>query len=526
MRIAVVSWMYGSAWTVLVSGIQLKTFARLLGFSDFDFGLLAAVPPVATMFMLLAAVLIERTGLRKYQFLEFGTVHRLLWLLIAAIPLAFMVPSRQAVWMMLLVYSVSWVMHSFAAPAWTTWMGDIVPKRIRGRFFATRFGFGRLIQIVLVVGIGILLDEITLPMEAGQVESVENQPYLLWATMGIFAVAALLGATEILMYRKVRDIMPRPTEDQERPHQVYIPRPKRWTPFSAIGFGGLYVHRFLAEVLVEPMKDPVFRNYVKYGFTVAFATSVPGFFFWVYTTESLGFSKLAANVLYMVISPILGMIGLQVWGRLLDRWGRRPVLMVSTGMTVFSVTPYFFTTRHTPAPQFVLDACNWIAAHVGPMVGKGGDWVWLTSDMPIGAFLLVSISVTIGGIGWTGVMMGQNNFMLAFSDSKGRSRYVAAAQVLVSLGAVIGAPVGGLLVWGLGAMNWNALAVGPFIWLPYHATFALSCASRILALIWLINLPDPGAGKVRDMIRYMGLITYSNLSSWVLFPVRVLKHKK
>lgn len=539
LRIATISWMYGSAWASLISGVQLKSFARMIGFSDFDFGLLAAAPPLANVGMIVAALWIERTGLRKYQFLQCGTIHRLLWLAIAGIPLVLAVPSRSAVYAMLLVYTFSWLMQSFANPAWTTWMGDLVPKRIRGRYFAARFGFGRLIQVGLVVGTGLWLDHVTV---LGAPETAADQPRLMMVICAIFAVAAIIGATEILMYRKVREIIPpRPDDEPANPQPVYPeyqPRAMsqaRWLggqiaqamvrASDRVGHALRSVPAIVGHGVFEPLKEPMFRRYVCFGMTISFATAVPGFFFWVFTTEVLGFSKLAAQILYMVISPILGMIGLKVWGQLLDRWGRRPVLIGATFMTVFSVTPYFFATAHTPWPAFITQAANWLAGVIGPWFGQTG-WVWITPDMPVGAYLLVGLSVMIGGIGWTGVMMGQNNVMLALSDSAGRSRSVAAATVLVSIGSVIGAPVGGLVVAFIDqTFGRPTLAVGPFIWCSYHATFALSGLARIGALLWLIGMPDPGAGTVRAMVRSVGLIAYSNASHWILYPFRVIQRR-
>ncbi len=490
--------MYGAAWSVLVSGIQLKTFCRLVGFDNLELSLLAAAPPLANCGMLLGAILIERTGLRKYQFLEFGIMHRLLWMVIAALPLLLRKwPSQTVVYAVLIVYALSWFLQSFASPAWTTWMGDLVPKRIRGRYFASRFGFARMIQVVIVIAIGKLLDNVTAAGADGKPlpETAQFQPMLLYVIMGIFAVAALLGAWEILMYRGIREIVPK-------------------TPQAKAAD-----MRF-----VDVLKDRDFLWYVIYGFTITFAAAVPGMYFWVYTTERLGFSKLAVNVLYMVISPILGMIGLKVWGRLLDRWGRRPVLMVATFMTVFSVTPYFFSTPHTPWPQIITTAVNAVAEVVGPYIHSPAPWI--TPDMPVGAYLVICCSVIIGGIGWTGIMMGQNNFTLGFSDRPGRSKLVASAGVLVSLGAIIGAPVGGCLVWLIETYLPGVWVVGPFIWTCYHATFAVSFLFRIAAVLLLVKMPDPGAGKVGDMVRYVGLAAYSQLGHWFLFPVRFLVRKR
>ena len=77
MRTGTLAWMFGIVWLACVSGSHVKVFARMLGFNDFAFGLMAAVPFLANFAQIVASVLIERTGLLKYQFLQCATLHRL-----------------------------------------------------------------------------------------------------------------------------------------------------------------------------------------------------------------------------------------------------------------------------------------------------------------------------------------------------------------------------------------------------------------------------------------------------------------
>jgi len=120
--------MFGVAWMTCVGGSRLTIFGRMLGFSDFDFGVLAAIPFLARFGQLIATILIERTGLRKYQFIDCALIHRMLWLAMAAIPLMLPIPSRWGVRMMLVMLGVSWFAMALATPAWVTWMGDLIPS--------------------------------------------------------------------------------------------------------------------------------------------------------------------------------------------------------------------------------------------------------------------------------------------------------------------------------------------------------------------------------------------------------------
>jgi MFS family permease len=301
--------------------------------------------------------------------------------------------------------------------------------------------------------------------------------------------------------------------------------------------------RRLGQDLSRLFAAPGFVQFIGYGLTITFAGAVSGLFFWRYTTEGLGFSKLGANFLYLVVSPILGLAGLKVWGRLVDRWGRRPVLLLGTIMTVFSVMPYFFATPNGPYPLCVADALNWIARTVGglfdwvPRVardwlgpgewgGRWGDWQWVISGKtPLNGYLLVASSCFIGGVGWTGINMAQTNILMNFADGEGRSKHVAIAQALLAVGGVIGGLAGGWAASALEYYQYHPLHVGPFIWYNWHATFALSCLARIAAILWLIGMPDPGAGKVGEVVRYVGLAAYTNVATWALYPLRLLKRK-
>jgi len=58
------------------------------------------------------------SGWLKYQSLQCATVHRALWLMVAAIPFALPVPSGVAVSAMSVLLAASWFMNFLAAPAW------------------------------------------------------------------------------------------------------------------------------------------------------------------------------------------------------------------------------------------------------------------------------------------------------------------------------------------------------------------------------------------------------------------------
>ena len=518
LRTVTRAWMLGVVWRSCISGSQMKVFARMLGFDDFDFGLLAALPFVATFGQLVAAVLIEQTGLRKFQFLHCGTITRLLWLVVAAIPLALPVPGRSGIVTTLLVLLTIWFAGAMTDIAWLTWMGDLVPRRIRGRYFAARLRWTQPVGIVVVIALGILLDAVS---RGGAPETAQEQPLLMYTICGIFAVGALFGTADILLFRSIRDVVRTTPEARPKPvFKITAPRPARWHPASVAAYAAGLAGSAVYQMLIEPLKDHLVRRYVLHGMTIAFVMSVGGWFFWLNAMENLGFSKLGVNFLFLVLSPVVGIFAAKVWGRLIDRWGRRPILIICTLGTITSILPWFLVTRDTPHPQFLQDAANRLAHALGAVVGRPG-WVWVTEQTPVGAYLGGVVAMVAGGCFWTGVTLAQTGILLGFSDGQGRSKYVAASGVLISFGGIAGGIAGGSVAQALHFLQADPIRIGPFLWNNWHAAFALSAVGRILAVGWLIGMPDPGAVHVRYVLRQMGTNVYNAMTTRLFYPLRI-----
>lgn len=522
LRVVTIAWMYGIVWMTFVSGSHVKIFANMLGFTDFTFGLLTAVGYLATIGQLFAAVIIETTGLKKYQFVYFGTAHRLLWLLIAMIPLVLPTPSSLAVGAMLVVMGSSSLFAALSSPACMTWLGDIIPRRIRGRYFANRFLYSRPVQIAVVILLGVLLN---IYHDRNLPETAAAQPMLLYIICGIFAVAALFGAADILLFRKVPESLRCVPDAPAKPLFVFDAAPPTWwNPLSVVRYSGKLVCAMVPQLLIDPLRDRVFRDYVLYGSTLTFAMGVPGWFFWKNATENLGFGPLGANLLFLVISPVLGLLGAKKWGSAIDRWGRKPVLMIASIGTWLSVMPWFFAARDTPHPAIAERWLNAASAWAGGLFGHEG-YTLVTPDFPLGAYMVAIFASIFGGVAWTGVQLAQQNVILGFSDGQGRSKYIAATSVLTSIGGVLGGVVGGLVAGGLEGLlkshGLTAIQVGPFRWNQWHATFAISWVTRMAAILWLIHMPEPNAASTRSIVKYLTANVYNTVAAWLFYPLRV-----
>src|SRR5437764_7434810 len=94
MSLVTLSWVFGSVWATAIGGAPFSLFARDLHASEFQIGILAALPFLASLVSMPASLITERTGARKKIFLSGLYTQRLLWLPIALLPLWMIVHSR------------------------------------------------------------------------------------------------------------------------------------------------------------------------------------------------------------------------------------------------------------------------------------------------------------------------------------------------------------------------------------------------------------------------------------------------
>ncbi len=475
LRTVTVAWMFGVVWMSCISGSQMTLFCRLLGFQQYHFGILAAIPFAATYAQLIAAAIIERTGLRKYMFIVNACIQRLLWVAIAATPLL-LGRGHAAIAIFMALYGLAAVLAHLSSPPWTSWMSDLIPRRIRGRYFANRSLWTIPIQIVVVFSAGIVLDLATTknaPLE------IARQPLLLGTICGLFVVGAVFGVTDILLFLRIREIA---------------------TPALLSGPEGQGEPKAgLVTALLEPIRvvarsygDRVFRNYALYGAVIAFSMTVSDQYFWLNALEEVGYSKLGTNLVFMVCGAVSYLLVARMWGRLIDRWGRRPILILATAGTVLSPLGWFFI----PA-----------------------------ANLPL-AYLIGVISCLIGGMTWGAVSLGQVGIVMGFSETKGRSYYIAAAAVVAAVGGVFGGLAGGGIAYALRGLQDSPLHLGPFHWNNYHATFLASMLLRGGAILFLVGMPDPGARPLREMMRQVRFDAYSNVMTRLFWPLRAVGQRR
>jgi MFS family permease len=289
LQLVTTAWVFGAGWLYLTTGAALTQFAKLLGLTPFGFGLLAALPFFGALFQIPASYFIERYGYRKPFFITAGILHRALWLVVAFIPWLFPASLRGPA--LIAVIALSWMAGQIIGPCWVSWMADLVPGPIRGRYFSRRSQVGQFVGLVVTLGIGFVLDQ----------AARRGDVVLLRTLAAGLALAAAAGVSDFLFFIPVGDRPVRPPN-----------------PDATLG-----------RMLREPLRDRNFRRFVGWTSTLTFATGFMGQFAWLYVLDVAGMSNTQANAMLVLMPLVVVMMVGPLWGRAVDRFGRKTILLLA-----------------------------------------------------------------------------------------------------------------------------------------------------------------------------------------------------
>ena len=297
----------------LASGGFLAAFALILGASNFHIGVMTAIPFIVQPLQIFVVVLIERLRMRKVVAVTAYFIAYATWIPIGLIPFFMDVPNPGAVTLMLAFIALRGVANAFVNTSWNGWLRDIVPQGIMGKFFAQRMRVATIAAATSAMLAAFCID--------------------WWKVSGpaaeIFAYSyAMLFGSIVLGFGAVGFMARMPEPQMAAPEG---PRPSILNSLSA------------------PLKDVNFRYLIYFLFLWNFVAHLAVPFFSVYMLTKLGLS-LTLVVGLGVFSQVFNVIFLRVWGPLVDQYGSKGVLSLSSSLYFLVILGWTFTTlpdKHT-----------------------------------------------------------------------------------------------------------------------------------------------------------------------------------
>ncbi len=120
----------------LLGGQFLTGFLLYLGATSGELGFVLAITTFVNIGQLFVAFLIQKIRSRKWAFVIFGTIQRVLWGATGLAP--FLFPQKYWVAAYIGLYVSAFLLNTFVGMLWNSLISDIVPARVRGRYFGIR----------------------------------------------------------------------------------------------------------------------------------------------------------------------------------------------------------------------------------------------------------------------------------------------------------------------------------------------------------------------------------------------------
>lgn len=295
LRYVILAVCFGMVFFSVTNGPALTGFARKLGANDLVFSLLMALPALGGVAQVFASYLLERSGNRKLFFLVSLYPQRLVWIGVALVPVVLQETTPRIVAAIALI-GISGICGSFGNVAFMSWMADLIPGQMRGRFFGTRSMLSTAVAVVTAWSVGWFLDRF--PGFGGY--------------GAVFATAAVFGAVDIAFFHFIKEPPMNRSADSPR----------------------------LTEILFEPFRSKAFTRFVIFWCSAMFAQMLMGPFTTLYLLESLSLDFSQASLYVQVIPNIAIFLAARKWGLMIDRYGCKPVLTVA--MTVQAFLPFLW----------------------------------------------------------------------------------------------------------------------------------------------------------------------------------------
>lgn len=323
MELSTLGWIFGAVWSTATTGAPLTLFAQGLHASAMQFGLLAAIPYLAALLSLPSSLLIHRTGKRKRLFLCSLYFQRLMWFPLAIVPawMIFRFGASAASGAVVVFLVLTLLMHcgqGVGGPAWASWMADLVPLRVHGKYFSQRRRWGILSAVPAALLIGWVLDRKG-AWGAGNAT-------LGWCAI-IFCCAAVFGIADIAMFQFVPELP-----------------------------GEIAPEAELLHALREPLRDRQFLCIGTLVGVLTFAMSLMTQFQTLFLLDVLKIGDTATQMMLVVAPMVAQLLVLPAWGAAADRMGKKPMLLIAgLGLVPVTIGWCFITTR-TAWVGYVLSA--------------------------------------------------------------------------------------------------------------------------------------------------------------------------
>jgi MFS family permease len=413
VRLSYAQAMLGAIFSASTGGMFITGFALRLGADNVLLGLMSTVPMLGVVVQLFSSSLVERGTSRRMLATLGSALNAGGWAIVIALPYVVgSAPPATRVGALIAVMALVSLFAQAAGNARASWLGDLIPPGERGGFFGKINMYAGLIGVAFAMAEGAFLDRVK---NAGT--AAFSWLFLLGMVAGLVSAALFIPQADVPMVRQ-----------GARKNQVRLIR--------------------------DTLQNRPLLLVTLYA-VVWSLQGIAGFFPAAYMLRDLGVPFLGVG-LVNAVATLTVLLSSPLWGRIVDRYGSRPVLI----------------------------ACS---LFVCPL-----PLVWLFVSSPRAVYALVGPLNLLGGFASAGVSVALTTLLFKVTEGSGRSLQLAVYSIVVTLLAAPMPAIGGHLVDWLGRLGIQA---------DLRVTFYVGAPVALAAALVARRLREPEAHRTLELVR-------------------------
>lgn len=284
----------------LTEGAFLVALALQLGASNFQIGLIAALPTFTNVFQLAAIKLVMHYKSRRAVTVISLLLARLPLILVAFMP--FLFAKEAALNAVTILMFIHYFFGSVAGASWNSWMKDLVPQNKLGSYFSKRVRYTQTLNVVLSLSLAFVMDYLKSNFSSAM-------PVVIPV---LFVLGGLAGMISVFALAKA-------------------PEPKANT-----------VKENLWPMFLATFKDGNFRRLLMFHSCWIFAFNLAAPFFSVFMMKTMGMP--VSYILFLnVLSQVCSILCVRFWGRYADAYSNKNIIRICGPLYITALFAWVYT---------------------------------------------------------------------------------------------------------------------------------------------------------------------------------------
>jgi len=412
VRLSYAQAMLGAVYSASTGGMFIIGYALKLGAKNVHIGLMSTIPMLAVSTQLVASILVEK-GISRRWMTIFGSLANVSgWTLIILLPYVMREASPASrLGALIAVITLVTVFAQISGNARASWIGDLIPPRQRGMFFGRMIMFAGIIGAMFALAEGMFLDR------------VKHMGIPAFSWLFIFGMAFGLANSALFL------------------PQADVPLRRHESGGSLLA---LVRETFTNRPLMHLMAWAVLWS----------MQAIAGPFYATYMLRDLKMPFLGVGLITSA-STISMLASSSFWGRIVDCYGSRPVLIACTA---------FFA----PLPL-----------------------VWIGLNHPSTVYAVIIPLNLLAGAAAGGLSVASSTLMYKITPSPGRSMQFALYSILVTVLVAPMPTIGGRLPDWLGTIGIQA---------DLRCTFYATVLSTAAAVLAARKIREPNSRRAAELV--------------------------